>query len=86
MEKDMSPSNVCAEMLHSLRNHDLRHVSYDIYSWKNRIRIWEELRPLKIEKINYGTSDAPFIIRRTKIPRRELRELSWELQEKILRK
>lgn len=65
----------CATMLLANRTHYLKHVSCDQYSWKYRQRIWECLRPVKIGKIDYGTSDAPFIITRKRISRMELMRL-----------
>lgn len=65
----------CAAILQAKRTHYLKHVSYDQYSWKYRKRIWEELRPLKIGKLDYGTSNALFIITRKRVCRREIIEL-----------
>lgn len=65
----------CARILRSKRTHYLNHVNYHQYSWKYQQRIWEELRPLKMRKIDYGTSDAPFIITRKKVLRMELAEI-----------
>ena len=72
---EYNPSHRCAQLLLSSRNHNLRHVSYDKYSWKYKMRIWEELRPLNIRKIDYGGTDPSFLIKRKGICRTELREL-----------
>jgi O6-methylguanine-DNA--protein-cysteine methyltransferase len=72
----------CAEILLASRTHYLKHVSYDNYSWKYRQRIWEELRPIKMGKIDYGTSDAQFIISRKRISRTELTNLCITLNNR----
>jgi hypothetical protein len=73
-----SPSNKCAKLLMSSRNHNLTHILLNEYNWKYKLSVWEELRPLNIRKIDYGESDPIFLIKRKGISRSELRLLcSW---------
>ena len=75
----------CVEILTASRGHNLKYIPHHEYSWKYRQRIWEELRPLKLLRINYGSSDR-FIIRRCRIDRSELAMLSRALEVIILKK
>ena len=86
-KKSINTLHPCASILHSVRTHTLNHVLYHEYNWIYKIRIWDELRPLKTKKIDYGSSDTPFIITRKKIPRNELYELCmWHKQRLIEQK
>lgn len=76
-KKDLTPDiHHCAAMLLASRGHPLRHVSKEEFSWKYRQRIWEELRPLALGKIDYGASGASFLIRRNRINVDEIRALA----------
>lgn len=76
-KKDLTPDiHHCAAMLMASRGHPLRHVSKEEFSWKYRQRIWEELRPLALGKIDYGASGASFLIRRNQINVDEIRALA----------
>ncbi len=77
----VKPSQTCAELLCSSRGHTLKHVEYYNYSWKYKVRIWEELRPLNIGKIDYGGSNPTFLIKRKGIDRSELKLLcDWHAE------
>jgi hypothetical protein len=47
------------------------------------MRIWEELRPLNIRKIDYGGTDPSFLIKRKGICRTELRALCYWFSDNI---
>ena len=69
------PRNDSAQLLCNENEIRLKYVRNFWFNEKNRNQIWENLRPSKLNNINYGNGDK-FIIFRDKLSMKELILLS----------